>query len=152
MLAEAESGPVSWDRVLLAYEIGDWVDAARLLGRVARYPGDSIRVQGLAGVLAALLGDAASARGTAAALEAMRGDFLFGEPAYWGGRIEAVLGNRRRAVALFRRAFAEGQGAPARYQLHVSRDVDALRDDPAFRSLIEPRGAGSAIPGPAERR
>ncbi|MGE0556494.1 MAG: hypothetical protein AB7R55_23965, partial [Gemmatimonadales bacterium] len=83
----------------------------------------------------------AGARRVANSLVALRGDHLFGEPALWGARIESVLGHRRRALALLRRAFAEGQGAPARYDLHVSRDVDPLRADPAFRELIEPRGS-----------
>ncbi|MGE0555658.1 MAG: BTAD domain-containing putative transcriptional regulator, partial [Gemmatimonadales bacterium] len=121
---EPEQAPVSWDRVLLAYEAADWRGAAKLFGRLARFEGDSIRVRALSGLIAARLGDTAGARRVANSLVALRGDHLFGEPALWSARIESVLGHRRRALALLRRAFAEGQGAPARYDLHVSRDVD----------------------------
>jgi TolB-like protein len=137
--AGAEASAARWARLKLAYEMGKWDDAERLLHELAAENPDGLQVQGMTGLLAARRGDTASAHRIATGLAAIDRPFLFGEPTLWRARIESVLGSPENAIALLRQAFAEGQGAPAWYWLHVGRDFDALDDEPAFQELVRPR-------------
>jgi hypothetical protein len=119
--------------------MGRWDDAERLLHEVAAESPDGLEVQGMTRLARRSAGR--HRRGTPHRNRPGRDrpSFLFGEPTLWRARIESVLGSPENAVALLRQAFAEGQGAPARYGLHVGRDFDALGDEPAFQELVRPR-------------
>jgi DNA-binding SARP family transcriptional activator len=58
--------------------------------------------------------------------------------AYWQACIAAQLGDRRRAVALLREAFAQGQIFSV--SLHRDRWLDPLRGYPPFEELMRPKG------------
>ncbi len=132
------STPGGWIRLQLLYEVGRWADAARIID-VVPAPHRPPRLRAMAALIAARTGDAATARTIAGDLASETTGLAPGEAEWWQGRIEAALGNGARSVALLRQAFASGQGAPARYELHVLRDFDSLRDLPAFRDLVTPR-------------
>jgi hypothetical protein len=100
-------------------------------------PADDVNRLGFAGALAARRGDAAAAREADGALAALRRPYLAGRHTYWRARIAALLGERERAVALLREALREGQMYPA---LHGNADLVPLRDVPAFRELMRPKG------------
>ncbi len=122
----------------LLYEAGR-DEEARVLQRAL--PADAARAldyRAMSGLLAARGGDEATARSIDAELSAIDGPWLFGEPTFWRARIHAVLGDDD-ALDLLRAAFAQGQGAQAWHDVHVSRDFDGLRGNPAFEAWVRPR-------------
>jgi hypothetical protein len=62
---------------------------------------------------------------------------------YERASIAAVLGEKQQAIDLLRRAIGEGYAfisADYTFPFDVDPDLDSLRDDPAFRRLVEPKG------------
>ena len=137
----AKAGPDSAAAQLLAqaramYTAGRYEDAA---AAVAAIPGGARRpdVIGYHGTVAARRGDRRAALAADSALAALADPYLGGANTLWRARIAAVLGERGRAVALLRKAFADGRAVP---WLHGDPDFLALRDDPSFRELMRPKG------------
>lgn len=102
-----------------------------------------LNLRGLRGVLAARAGDRAAAEVISSQLESRKLDVVFKPLAtYWRARIAAVLGDRESAIALLRRAFAEGfmpvQAIAGRF-LHADPDLRALQSMPEYRELIRPK-------------
>ena len=123
---------------------GRWDEAEALLNWIiARNPED-VRAHGALGALAARRGD------RHAAIEADR--WLAerwaespsgGTITYERAAIAALLGERERALSLFRQAIVEGFAfVSADYYLEfdVDPDLDSLRGEPTFQRLIQPRG------------
>ena len=104
--------------------------------RTPNFP-DAVAFHGARGVLAALDGDTATARADRVWLEQFRGPYPRGRPTYWRGAITAALGDRETAVALVRRAFAEG--LPFHTALHTAPELESLRGYAPFQRLVQPR-------------
>jgi tetratricopeptide (TPR) repeat protein/TolB-like protein len=132
------------DRALIAAGdafglLGRWDRAADVGARVLeRQATGRIRLDALA-----LVGRAAAARGDVATAEDIRdrlagadGAFRFGYHLYAASLVEASLGRTAAALALLRRAFAEGLHFGAYLHLHPA--LDPLRREPGFQRLIEP--------------
>lgn len=131
--------PASMLGVELLYESGRWKGASELLEALPEAARTGLSPEAMRGLLAARLGDTATAVRVFHRLGKVHGRWLFGEPALWRARIEAVLGRDDRAMSLLREAFAGGQGARAWHTLHASRDFDGLRDREDFQKLSRPR-------------
>ena len=112
-------------------------EARDLYRGLARQDTASIEYLGGVGVAAARLGERDEADSIAARLIGDRRPFTFGAPRLWAARIAAVMGDREEAVALLHRARREGHSRL--YLFHIDRDLDSLRDFPAFRELLQPR-------------
>ena len=139
--------PGRWTRTVLLYEMGRWDRAAAVLRGLPAGARDALPYRAMAALLAARAGDTATARSVDAELAGIGGAWSFGEPTFWRARIHAALGDDAVAVDLLRRSFAEGRGAQAWHEVHVSRDFDALRGTPSFDALVRPapaQGAGAA--------
>jgi DNA-binding SARP family transcriptional activator/TolB-like protein len=132
-----------------AYNLaGRWAEAEQVLrsyaaerpDNLAEWPNISpmLEVHGQLGTLAARQGKRAEAEQISAMLEALERPYLFGEHTYWRARIAALLGERDEALALLRAAYA--QGFKWWLPLHSEPDLESLRDHPAFRELLRPKG------------
>ncbi|MGI8619547.1 MAG: protein kinase domain-containing protein [Gemmatimonadaceae bacterium] len=103
-----------------------------------------VNVHGLLGVLSARAGDRPGAERISGNLEARHLDPVF-RPlgTYWRARIAVVLGDRKGALTILRRAHSEGfiavQAISGRF-LHSDPDLRSLGSMPEFRELIEPKG------------
>jgi TolB-like protein len=124
------------------YLAGRWEEGLPLLRReAARWLG--VQTLGRLGVAAARLGDRALADSVARGIAALA-DAPLRQRLLWQGRIAAGLGERKRAVALLRRAVAEG-AVPA-FVMHPDRALEGLRGYPPFEELMRPRDpARSAV-------
>jgi tetratricopeptide (TPR) repeat protein len=132
-----------------AYNLaGRWAEAEQVLrsyaaerpANLAEWPSISpmLEVHGQLGTLAARQGKRAEAERISAMLEALERPYVFGEHTYWRARIAALLGERDEALALLRAAYA--QGFKWWLPLHSEPDFESLRDHPAFRELLRPKG------------
>jgi hypothetical protein len=96
------------------------------------------------GVIAARTGDRAAAQRISSELEARKLDVLFMPlSSYWRARIAAALGDERTAIALLRRAVAEGYlplPSVAGGFLHAEPDLRLLLSNPEVRELVRPKG------------
>jgi TolB-like protein/predicted Zn-dependent protease len=119
------------------YHAGRYVEARALYQRLVLERPGNIHVLGFLGASAARLGDRQAALAASARLDSVADPYLRSSITYWQAEISAVLGDRRRAVSLLRRAFREGQ--PVAVRTHSDPDFESLRDDPDFRKLVGPR-------------
>jgi tetratricopeptide (TPR) repeat protein len=119
--------------------LGRYGAADTLITALAAEDSQDVDYEGMVGVLAARQGD----RGTAQQVErllAMRtGAFLAGSNTAYRAAIEAILGDRDRAVALLRQAIAEG-AYPFSGPLHSDPAFASLRELPPFEELVRPKG------------
>jgi hypothetical protein len=62
-------------------------------------------------------------------------------PTFHRTRLATILGDRDRAVALFRQALDQGYDGiyGYGYGVHADPDFESLRDYPPFRELIRPK-------------
>jgi hypothetical protein len=109
-----------------------------LIEELAAERPDNIDYKGYLGTLAARRGDREEALRISTELESIDRPYLFGSNTYWRARIASLLGDRERAVALLREAFAQGR----EYGVYLHRDMDLepLRDYPPFQELLRPKG------------
>jgi Flp pilus assembly protein TadD len=129
------------------YFEGRWDEAWAVALRVAEEHPADVRHVGLLGAIAARRGDRADAARQSATLAASRAPHLFGRASYEHARIAALLGDNASAVALLRASLEQGLEAwnpfawgRGNVDLHTAIDFERLRDDPAFRELIRPKG------------
>lgn len=90
------------------------------------------------GVLAARRGDREAALGIEEELSGLDAPGVFGRNHYWRARVASLLGDRERAVALLREAYARGH--PFSVLLHRDMDLEPLRDYEPFQQFMEPKG------------
>ncbi len=152
--AEAASQAHQFRVALVAYTGGRLADAQRGLERLAadRSPGrsdslaavavmgdgwDQMDYLGYRGAIAARQGKRDEALRIDQLLARVQRPYLFGRPAVWRARIQALLGERDAAVALLRDAFARGY--PHAHGLHVDLAFESLRDYGPFRELLTPK-------------
>jgi tetratricopeptide (TPR) repeat protein len=120
------------------YLAGHWEEARAIFAELAEAHPGSLDAGGHLGVIAARLGDHAEARRIDALLAGIDRPFLHGAHTYWRARIAAVAGERERAVQLLRDSFT--QGRPFGATLHTEMDFEPIRDHPAYRELVRPKG------------
>ena len=115
-----------------------WQEARETFKELAGESPQNIDFQGYLGALAVRLGDRPAAERIAEALRALDGRYRFGLQTYCRARIASLLGEKEKAVALLREAFAQGY----RFSISVHRDIDyePLRDYPPYQELIRPKG------------
>jgi len=115
-----------------------WDEAHALFRELAAEAPEDVRVQGYLGVLAARRGDREEALRIGGLLERITGPYEFGLDTYLQATIAAQLGDLERAMVLLREAHTRGR--PFSVFLHRDMDLEPLRDYPAFREFIEPKG------------
>jgi tRNA A-37 threonylcarbamoyl transferase component Bud32/TolB-like protein len=128
------------------YLAEQWEEARGVFTRLAAEHPDNIYYQGRVGTLAARRGDRATAERIAGELQRLKNPDLYGDQTSRSARIFALLGDRKRAVALLREAVAQGAGmgnAPDvnGYGLvfRHAMDLEPLHGYPPFEELIKPK-------------
>jgi tetratricopeptide (TPR) repeat protein len=120
---------------------GRWREAGPVVEALARERPDNANHLGLLALVAAQRGDRAEAAHIAARLATLRlPDSYASVPTLWRARIAAALGDRDRAVALLREAFAQGMQFGAFPTLHADPGLVPLRGYPPFEALRRPQG------------
>ena len=131
---------MQWARGLY-YNAGQLEKASVVAERLAAASPDSAPDQAYLGLIAAAKGDRPKAERVMSMLEGVRQTFDPGPgyPAYLRARIAASLGDRDMAVRLLQEADA---GGFCRLRLYIHGDpaFDGLRDYPAFREFVRPKG------------
>ena len=123
------------DALLLAEKWSMAHEVCRTL--VAKAPANVAYVSRL-GCAAARLGRRDEAERVSEELRRLTGPRLFGAQTYGRACIAALLGDKRGAVDLLRDSFAQGMAFGA--ALHRDPDLEPLRDEPAFKELVRPKG------------
>jgi tetratricopeptide (TPR) repeat protein len=120
------------------YLVGELEEAERVLRQLAAEAPDNISVQGGLGLIAARQRDIAEARRISRWLAEQDRPYLYGTNTAWRAQIASRLGEPEEAVALLRQAWREG--AFIWPWLHREPDFDPIRQHPAFREFIRPKG------------
>jgi len=125
----------------LLYNTERWDDAKQILTQLAGETPDDIGVRARLGAVAAHRGDRREVARIDRWLASRQDRYLHGEPAFDRARLAAILGERDRALELFRQALdqayalrQEGYGV-----FHPDPDFEALRDYPLFQELTRPK-------------
>ena len=137
--AEArETDGFSRELALVYYVAERWDQARAIFEQLAAAAPGNPNWLGYLGVLAARRGDRDAAMRISDALVGTASPYDHGREPYWQACIAAQLGERERAMALLRQAYADGRA----YDLSLHRDVDLepLRGYPPFDEFLEPRG------------
>jgi len=134
--ATAEAARYGLARAL--YQAERWQEARALFAKLALERPENLVDKRYLGTVAARLGDRAEAVRLSQAFERMTGRYLRGAHTYNRAVIAALLGERDEAVALLRRAFAEGHGCAVTE--HHDMDLEPLWDYPPFQELMKPKG------------
>jgi tetratricopeptide (TPR) repeat protein len=108
---------------------------------MARDTTDS-RVRGYIGRILARRGDVANLAPIVSWLKALPAVKLQGAPTYELASIEANRGPSRwpEALRLLDESLREGQGFGIRHRLHYFQDWMPLKNDPAYKRILEPKG------------
>jgi len=120
------------------YRAERWDEAYTIYEELRQEEPDNIAYKGMTGVLAALMGDEEEARQVEETLRTIDREYLFGEHTYNRARINALLGEREKAVSLIEEAFE--QGMPFVIVIHRDLALEPLQDYPPFQELLEPDG------------
>jgi Flp pilus assembly protein TadD len=115
-----------------------WREAQTLFKELALEDPKDIEMQGYLGALAMRLGDRVEAERIAEALHALDARYRFGSHTCSRARIASLLGEREKAVALLREAFA--QGYKFSISVHHDPDFEPLRGYLPFEELTKPKG------------
>ena len=128
----------------LLYRAGRWADADTLFGVLVRdyatsrgYP-DNTEYLAYLGMIAAHRGNRARAREIAVTLKSReRAQPVPGQEAVvYRAKIAALLGDRDEAIRLLIAAY----GATGTTELHGDGDLEGMKDYPAFREFMRPKG------------
>jgi hypothetical protein len=119
-------------------ERGDCAAAAAHLDRLIAGAPEDLRYRGYAALCDAARGDRAAAARADAWLAGLTRPYLRGEHTLWRARIAASLGERDRAVALVRDAFA--QGVPYTAALHADHGLAPLLGYGPYDEMLRPKG------------
>jgi tetratricopeptide (TPR) repeat protein/predicted Ser/Thr protein kinase len=117
--------------------LGEAAEAQRVLGDIDAASG-GVDLRGILGTLAARRGDGDRARQLGESLAAMDARYLNGSHTYWRARIAALLGETEEAVRLLQQSYDEGYFLWA--STHTEPDFATVRQHPAFRALVRPKG------------
>jgi len=118
-----------------------WDEAKALFEELARESPENADYVGPLGALAARRGDVEEAVRISAELERLVDDpHTRCMNMYWCACINALLGERERAVEFLREGFAGGLRHAADVDLHCEIDLESLRGYPPFEELLRPKG------------
>lgn len=126
-----------YDLARVLYRTGRWDEAEQLFRELSKHAPERVDYIGYLGVVAMRRGLVREADRISARLSRLDNPYLSGANTLWRARIAAVAGRQDEAIELLRAAFAEGQGYWL--LLHSDPDLASLRDEPAFRRLLQPR-------------
>jgi tetratricopeptide (TPR) repeat protein len=119
---------------------GRYDEAWPILQRVALENPDEMDYQASLGTIAARRGDLKEVARIDRWLAGRKGPYLNGRHTFYRVPLAAILGDRDRAVQLFRQAVEEGFGRFVELDgIHANPDFESLRDYPAFQELIRPK-------------
>jgi TolB-like protein/tetratricopeptide (TPR) repeat protein len=136
--AEAEKPDMQYSLMCVLLLAGRATEAKVIAdAQLAKDPND-IGARQRVGTLAARLGDTVAARRIEAELPAVTQPYAYDALAYLRARIAAQLGEKNRAVALLRDAFAHGLGFTI--DMHRDFDLEPLWGYPPFEELMKPKG------------
>jgi tetratricopeptide (TPR) repeat protein len=129
---------LSQDLAIALYTAERWDDAQAVYDELLEGDSGNIEYKGKMGLLAVRKGDRARALEILVELERTKRPYLFGRHTYMCARITALLGDKEKAVALLRKAFAQG----LKYGAYLLREMDLepLRDYKPFQELLKPKG------------
>jgi tetratricopeptide (TPR) repeat protein len=137
-VARPEAADSELQKALALRQAERWAEAKAIAdARLAEKPDDPDWLE-LVGFLAAQLGDSAQARKIEQQLTALKRPYQHGDIAFDRASIAAQLGEKDRAVALLREAFA--QGLMFGVSLHTELDLQRLQGYPPFEELMKPKG------------
>jgi len=136
--SEARSESVRYGVARVHYQAERWGEAERLLEALAAENPDSVSFLGYLGALAARQGDREKAVRISEKLAETDVRYLLGLNTYWRASIQALLGERERAVNLLREAHAQGREFGITW--HRDINLEPLRSFPPFEELMRPKG------------
>lgn len=134
----AGSAAIKHDHGDVLYYLGRLDDAGAVFRELMEGHPDQIAYPGHLGILAALRGDEEEARRYDELLAAWEGEYVRGTNTLWRAYVAANMGEPERAVRLLRQAMDEG--AAHSVLLHDNVELEPIRDHPAFREFLRPRG------------
>jgi len=114
-------------------------EAYRVATSLAEEAPEEFQYRGLAAVLAACRGDRGEALAVSQWLAELDRPYLKGNHTMWRSMIAGALGDGESAVALFRRASAQGAGYPSPWDFGWIA-FESVHDYPPFRELVRPKG------------
>ncbi len=120
------------------YQAGRWEEARAVFALLAAEQPENVHYLGYLGVLAVRTGDHLEAQRIDRALASNKQPYVHGAHTYWRARIAAAAGNRERAMQHLRESFTQGRAFGL--VLHREHEFEPLRDHPAFRELLRPKG------------
>lgn len=132
------SAAMKHDHADVLFYLGRLDESEAIFRELAGADPTAMSPAGHLGVLAALRGDEEEARRYDELLAAWEGEYLRGNNTVWRAYIAANLGEAERAVRLYRQAMDEGTAYAV--TLHSNVELEPIRDHPAFRELLRPRG------------
>lgn len=119
------------------YVTEHWKESREIFKELAAEDPQNIDFQGSLGALAARLGEHAEAERITEALRKLEARYRYGLHTYCRARIASLLGEKEKAVALLREAFA--QGYYFSISIHRDPDFEPLRNYPPYKELIKPK-------------
>jgi len=116
----------------------EWSAADSAFRALAAKDPSNVYYLGFRGTIAARRHDEATARWVIAKLDFLRPVLPQSRriPAYWQGKINAILGDEERALSLLR----EIQGPQGDYSAHLDFDLERLWRSPQFKEFLRPKG------------
>lgn len=125
-----------YGRALLS--AGRWAEARAVYRQLAAEWPNAWAFRGRLGVIAARVGDRDEALRHERVIAETRRPYAFGEDIVWRATIAAALGERERAVRLFRQAIDEGLAIHDGF--HTLVGLEGLRGYPPYDRLMRPGG------------
>ena len=120
------------------YRAERWDEAYAIYEELSQEVPDNIGFLGARGILSAVMGNEDEARQVEETLRTDEREYLFGWHTYNRARINALLGEREKAVSLIEKSLEQGR----RFGIDIHRDLafEPLQDYPPFQELLEPEG------------
>lgn len=135
-----EQGKLRMELASLLSDAGQWDEAWAIFQALGREHPTDMAIQIERGVVAAYRGDLKEVARTDAWLAARKDPYLRGSHTFGRARLAAIVGDRDRAVELYRQAAAEGVGYLAElWGGHANPDFESLRGYPPFEELVGPK-------------
>ena len=136
--AEQQTAAARFELAQALYRLGESGAAAPLVAALAAERPDDHRYLLYLGLLAARDGRRAEAERVADRLRVLQRPFDWGRTTYARAQLSAALGDRAAALSLLRQALSEGFTYAV--TIHADPQLASLRDDPALRALLRPKG------------